>query len=197
MKDLCLAAGSWYDINWSVRHYHNWSHALQVANRLQIIGGEASPELILAAYWHDAIYIPGAGSDANERCSAAALGQAGMKYHDSETARIIEKAKQLILYTKVETHLNDKRIVGDLAILLDADLGSLAASYEKFIEHQKNIIAENGGTYPKDQHLSAEFLRQFLHCREFIYHTDYGRLTWEKDARENIERYCEEQPLTE
>ena len=196
-EELNLAAQTWYDINWLNRHYHNWGHALNVVKGVQVIDENASPELILAAYWHDAIYIPGAGSDANERCSAAALGREGLKYSDTFIAQTIEKAKQLILYTRIETHLNDKRIIGDLGTLLDADLSTLCYPYEDFIEIQKNIIEENGGTYSRDGHLSAAFLKQFLTCREFIYHTDFARSKWEQQARANIERYCKEQPLTE
>ena len=197
MNELNLAAQAWYDINWLNRHYHNWGHALNVVKGVQVIDENASPELILAAYWHDAVYVPGAGSDANERCSAAALGQEGMRYDDPETARTIEKAKRLIIQTSVENHLTGGRISGDLGTLLDADLSTLCYPYEDFIEIQKNIIEENGGTYPRDGHLSAAFLKNFLGCREFIYHTDFARERWENQARANIERYLKEQPLTE
>jgi len=197
MNELNLAAQAWYDINWLNRHYHNWGHALNVVKGVQVIDENASPELILAAYWHDAVYVPGAGSDANERCSAAALGQEGMRYDDPETARTIEKAKRLIIQTSVENHLTGGRISGDLGTLLDADLSTLCYPYEDFIEIQKNIIEENGGTYPRDGHLSAAFLKNFLECREFIYHTDFARERWENQARANIERYLKEQPLTE
>ena len=195
-EELNLAAQAWYDINWLNRHYHNWAHALNVVKGVQIIDEKASPELILAAYWHDAIYIPGAGSDANERCSAAALLLTGRSLTPDNMV-VVDKAAQLILYTCIETHLNDKRIIGDLGTLLDADLSTLCYPYEDFIEIQKDIIEENGGTYSRDGHLSAAFLKQFLTCREFIYHTDFARSKWEQQARANIERYCKEQPLTE
>ncbi len=196
MKDIATAAQYWYDINWKSRHYHNWGHALNVVKGVQVIDENASPELILAAYWHDAIYVPGAGSDANERCSAAALGQEGLRYDDPETARTIEKAKRLVIQTSIENHLTGGRISGDLGTLLDADLSTLCLPYEDFIEIQKDIIEENGGTYEKHQQQSATFLKQFLTCREFIYHTDFARERWEQQARANIERYCKEQPLT-
>jgi predicted metal-dependent HD superfamily phosphohydrolase len=200
MKDIATAAQYWYDINWKSRHYHNWGHALNVVKGVQVIDENASPELLLAAYWHDAIYIPGAGSDANERCSAAALLLTGRSLTPDNMV-VVDKAAQLILYTCIEIHLSNKRMVddlgGDLGTLLDADLFSLCLPYEDFIQNQINIIDENGGSYPRDQGKSAAFLKQFLTCREFIYHTDFARSKWEQQARANIERYCKEQPLTE
>jgi len=193
MKDLATAAQAWYDINWTDRHYHNWGHALNVAKGVQVIDEKASPELILAAYWHDAIYIPGAGSDANERCSAAALLLTGRSLTPDNMV-VVDKAAQLILYTSIEIHLSNKWSIsdfgGDLGTLLDADLFSLCLPYEDFIQNQINIIDENGGSYEKHQQQSAAFLKQFLTCREFIYHTDYARERWEQQARANIERYC-------
>jgi predicted metal-dependent HD superfamily phosphohydrolase len=189
LLQLCLAARPWYLHNGTVRLYHSWDHAQEVVASLP---DGASPELTLAAYWHDAVYVPGAGSDANERCSAAALARCAI-HEDSETQDIVEKAVQLILYTDVETHLNPNTITGDLAALLDADLRSLSLPYDTFIERQKNIITEAGGTYEANHVDSAMFLQKFLEVREFIYHTQFGREIWEKDARRNIARYQTEE----
>lgn len=196
LAELTNVARVWYDIDWKTRYYHNWEHAMVVVAAVQLIDKNPSPELLLAALWHDAVYIAGAGSDANERCSAAALGNEGMKYDDPAIARIIEKSKMLIINTSIETHLHNTRISGDLATLLDADLFSLCVAYDDFVQKQTNIIYEMHGTYSKDQLKSAAFLKQFLTCRECIYHTDYARTMWESHARANIERYCKEQPLT-
>jgi len=185
-------ARRYYDFNWMDRHYHNWAHALAVVGGVQVISGTPSPELMLAAYWHDAVYIPGAGSDANERCSAAALNHAVKFYKTNENAEVIEKAAQLIRCTSVDHHLTCLHINGDLGILLDADLFPLCLPYEDFVENQIKIIAENGGTYEEHKSQSAEFLKQFLECREFIYHTDLARSKWEHQARANIERYLKE-----
>ena len=189
IHQLSQAAKPWYLFNGENRHYHNWDHANWVAlTCYEITEHMASDELILAAWWHDAVHVPHAGSDANERCSAAALLQAG-RGCSKEDFVVVDKAAQLILYTCVEIHLNERRIVGDLAVLLDADLSSLADPCDKFLETQQNIIKEMNGTWPESQPESEAFLKNFLECREFIYHTDYGREHWEAAARANIERY--------
>lgn len=189
---LIESSRAWYDHNWGDRHYHNWGHALSVVDNVHKITDTPSDELIIAAYWHDAVYVPGAGTDANERCSAAALVQSGRIYKDIGSQNVIQLAAQMIRYTKIDNHLHEGRLTGDIAILLDADLGSLAAPYELFLYTQENIILENGGTMEENKDQSAAFLKQFLKCREFIYHTDYARLNWEQAARSNIERYCKE-----
>jgi predicted metal-dependent HD superfamily phosphohydrolase len=189
IKALCNQAESWYRFNDANRQYHNWQHARDVVKRLWKMDNDPKDETLLAAYWHDAVYVPKAGSDANERCSAAALGCAARSYNDKETLDTVSKAQDLILYTKLETHLHENRIVGELAKLLDCDLGSLAYPYDEFIHIQRNIIHEQGGTVEDNTVDSQKFLTMFLECREFIYHTDYGREHWEDIAKSNIKRY--------
>lgn len=183
-------AQTYYKFNEQDRPYHNHQHALAVARDVVLTADKEDDALILAAHWHDAVYIPGARGDANEQCSAAALLKAASKLDDAAT---VEKAAQLIRYTSVQYHLHTNVLAGDIACLLDADLSSLAAPYGTFIHNQKNIINEQGGTaYEHDKAQSSAFLSQFLRVREFIYHTEYGRLNWEKTARDNITRYIEE-----
>lgn len=188
-------AEQWYRFNESNLRYHNWAHAIQVADNVYLItDSKASDAVLLAAYWHDAIYVPGAGGDANELCSAAALINTSivLGYTDPSSRKIIEDAAQLIRHTSIEYHLSQNALTGTIATLLDADLGSLADPYEKFIQHQKNIIKENHGTFEEHRGKSAAFLSQFLECRPFIYHTAYGQEHWEDKARANITRYCAE-----
>lgn len=197
INSLSQAARSWYDFNWMSRKYHNWGHATRVANACDLITNHnASDALLLAAWWHDAVYVPGAGSDANERCSSAALAGT-VKQTDISTFSDADKtsvnlAQDMIEYTTIENHLHHTQISGDLAILLDADLSSLADPYADFVQTQANVLEENGMTMETHKEKSAEFLHKFLTCRKFIYHTDYAREHWEKAARINIARFCNE-----
>jgi len=191
---LAYQARPWYDADIHFnRHYHNWNHACRVVSNCYTIKNDTpSQELILAAWWHDAVYVPGAGSDANERCSAAALVNASKLFAEPELTDTIAQAAFLIQSTSVETHLTYQSLTGDLAILLDADLVALADPYDQFVQTQKRIIVENGGTFENDKAKSAAFLQQFLTRRYFIYHTDYARGNWEVQARANITRYIKE-----
>lgn len=194
IQDLCDAAKPWYDFNRENRQYHNWDHAVSVASSLP---GWGFSSVLLAAYWHDAVYVPGAQEGANENCSAAALiatsrNFPGVPHHD------VMIASDLIRKTTISWHLAseenlvwcDERSFSSLSNLLDADLSSLAASYDVFLWNQRNIISENGGEWtPENIRKSADFLGQFLTRRKFIYHTERARKRWEVDAKANIIRY--------
>ena len=188
IKSLSHDAEAWYRFNVSIRLYHNWNHASDVVKRLYSIR-EPSDALLLAAYWHDAVYVPKAANGSNEECSAAALGVAARQFKDKETLQCVFDAQDLIRATSIKYHLHASKIEGDLGKLLDCDLGSLASPYDEFLNNQRNIIKEQGGTVEENTVDSQNFLKQFLECREFIYHTDYGREHWEDIAKSNIKRY--------
>lgn len=177
------------------KFYHNYEHALFVVEMVKKLTTSPSHALLLAAMYHDAVYIPKAGSDANERCSAALLENIYDKYRRLElrdhevNENIINHATDLIRNTHVTNHLSSIRLEGDLAILLDADLSSLAVDYLSFRTNQNRIIIENYGIVERDNQKSKEFLKQFLTCREFIYHTDKAREIFESQARKNIQQY--------
>jgi predicted metal-dependent HD superfamily phosphohydrolase len=188
-------ASDWYNFDSRTKKYHNLHHALDVVKAVYELTEMPSLALLFAAKWHDAVYVPKAGGDSNERCSSAALNvcyQKQREFESQENMMVIEGAQDLIVNTDVATHLSTERIPqSDLAILLDADLSSLAADWPVFIQNQKDIISENFGTWPKDQLASAAFLKQFLTVRTSIYHTDKARELWEADARQNILKYLD------
>lgn len=186
-------ASDWYNFDSRTKKYHNLHHALNVVKAVYELTDIPSLSLLFAAKWHDAVYIPKAGGDSNERCSAAALNvcyQRQREFESQGNMMVIEGAQDLIVNTDIETHLSAERIPqSDLAILLDADLCALALPYKEFIQNQKNIIEENFGTFEADKQKSAAFLGQFLSVRTSIYHTDKAREMWEAYARNNIHHY--------
>jgi predicted metal-dependent HD superfamily phosphohydrolase len=186
---LVNRATKYYALNSANRQYHNTEHMENVVRAVQESTPNPSDALLLAAVWHDAIYMPGAGSDANERCSAASLKSEYWTLRTNEQYdHVIVQAMDHIVNTRIEVHLSADEIDGDLAILLDADLKSLAGSYDTFIETQEKVIKENGGNWAEHKAKSGEFLAKFLTCRKHIYHAAYGRKNWEEQARANIAR---------
>lgn len=181
-------AETWYHFNEEAKFYHNYEHAFNVVSKLFALTEVPSKELIIAALWHDAVYIPGAWGDANELASAAAMEYTA-KTLGLQRNEVIVGASQLIYNTRLTVHTNPIRIAGELAMLLDADLSSLADGFPAFLQTQANIIAENGGTVEEHSKQSADFLKQFLTCRKSIYHTAFARGLWEDKARSNIEQY--------
>jgi predicted metal-dependent HD superfamily phosphohydrolase len=186
-----------YEVDAEVRAYHNFEHATRVAQNCLTLNENAADELLYAALYHDAVYIPGSGEDANERCSAAAFKKDWNTYCKNSLHRVsvldVESVCQLIRNTSIDMHLTHMRLQGNLATLLDADLESLATNYYKFTLNQEAIIIEQGGEVNKENlRKCAEFLRQFLQVRPSIYHTDKARELWEKQARENILKLLDE-----
>ncbi len=180
----------WYSV--PERAYHNRQHADEVA--FLCYHQTMNPATILAALYHDAVYIP--GSSSNEKCSADALR------YDAKTVlnncrvvgtSIVDRACDLIQQTTIKHHLSENLVTDrSLAILLDSDLQSLSLPYSKFLDKQYDILEENQlnigfrGNCVK----VAEFLKQFLECREHIYHTEYMRKILEDKARANIIQLC-------
>lgn len=190
---LYEAAIPYYEFNANLRGYHNWSHAINVVKALP---HTADDSVVLAAYWHDAVYIPGAGGTTNEDASAAALLLAGRNYTDAATKEVILDASVLISQTSVKYHLMSEMLPEDYKIsqLLDADLSSLALPYDEFWSNQNSIILENNGIPDSADSLKkcADFLSRFLTIRPRIYHTPYAGNQYENRARSNIQRFVSE-----
>lgn len=186
-----------YSVDRDLRLYHSFSHALMVMDMVCEIDPAAPLHAMVAALYHDAVYVPGAGSNANELCSAAALAVDWAKCRFDKTHPVLGSAQALIRQTSVSDHLSplapDPDDLSDIATLLDADLSGLASDLDVFVNLQCSIILENGGEV-NEENLSkcAAFLKQFLEVRDNIYHTEYARTNWETKARFNIEYFVDE-----
>lgn len=165
-----------------IRHYHTLVHALQVATvakQLMIMSEAACDyervmDVYLAGLWHDAIYTPG-----NPNNELASAGLFSSHYPGRENvARLISK-------TTIADHLIEKPVDIQLACLLDADVLSLSAPFEKFMENNENILREIGGG---NHAMSSAFLMQFVN-KKSIYRTPHCIEHHEEAARRNIRSY--------
>ncbi len=183
------AAACWYKT--PKRHYHTSTHANAVAQRVLNMGHNES-EILLAARWHDAVYVPGAPEGVNEQASASALLHiAKVQKLSTLQLAIVQQACELILQTRMNMHMTSLQVTEPLtATLLDADLASLADDYSGFAAHQRHIIWEQTGVKPTAESMAAAaaWLTSFLSCREFIFHTAMGR-SLEAPSRDNIARF--------
>jgi predicted metal-dependent HD superfamily phosphohydrolase len=182
------------------RPYHNFTHASDVIAGCVKIGHISAP-LILAALYHDAIYI--AGANYNEEMSSLLLRNNAIRLnHPRGTVNMddVDAAQELIECTTIQHHLSAYNIDDpddmELATLLDADLQALSLPYPEFQGRQYDILRENFIFNDKEgRQKTATFLKQFLTCREYIYHTPYARKNWEEQARDNITRFCTENDI--
>ncbi|ODU42547.1 hypothetical protein [uncultured Aquimonas sp.] len=179
--EACLAAlrAAWREPQ---RHYHSLQHLSECLDLLRAHRdvAERPDELVLALWFHDAVYDP-RGKD-NEQRSAdwarRALGQAGTD--PAATARI----HALILDT---AHAAEPT-PGDASLLVDIDLAILGAVPERFAEYERQVRAEYawvpGFLY---RYKRRQLLREFAR-REQIYRTPALRERLEAQARSNLER---------
>jgi predicted metal-dependent HD superfamily phosphohydrolase len=157
------------------RHYHTLRH---LSAMLSIVEGEAGPpEVVLACWFHDAIYDPRrtGNEDASADLALAALGSLGTE--GAEVARLVRLTA---------THDPDPDDHSG-QLLCDADLAILAAPAAEYAEYAANVRREYA--HVSDQNFRrgrAAILKSLLDLPA-LFHLDTHRSTWEKRARANLD----------
>ncbi len=215
-KELMLLEAARPFYSTPTRQYHNWKHAKHVIQAVHAIVSRDEScclvrpcELLIAAAWHDAVYVPGFSK--NEEASAAAFRVAARdiyvpqdldRYKLSDPTFSERTIVRLIESTHINFHMcTDAEAISTLSPdtfpLLDADLSSLAVPYEQFVSNQQSIMREQTGIlYPRyKMYESARWLSGLLDRRENIFHTTIGRHLYERRARQNISKFIKENPV--
>lgn len=172
------------------RRYHGLDHIAAVLRAIVELTGDLDPDLVLVAFFHDAIYD--ATRSDNEELSAQLASERLRRIGVSETT--VEFVTQTILATS--THqLPDptalpagERDVARAGAFLDADLSILGA-WDKTYTGYAEAIREEYGHLDEQTFTAgrAKVLRSFLD-REQLYFTEAGRVAWEASARRNLQR---------
>lgn len=157
------------------RGYHDLQHLTDVLDRIAELGGADNRELVLAAWFHDAVY-DGARDDEERSAALAAASLAGSGVDVDEVVR-------LVLVT-----VSHAPAEGDLAgeMLSDADLGILAAPPARYAAYVSGVRADY-------EHLSDEEFRagrlavlSDLAERPELFRTAHARAHWDGAARANL-----------
>lgn len=166
------------------RRYHTLRHLDECFARLERVRAlaERPGELDLALWYHDAVYDPHASD--NEAPSAEladhAMQRAGL------AADVRERVRALIMATRHDA----LPAPGDAALLVDTDLGILAAEPARFDEYEREIRAEYAWVPgPIFRSKRRDVLGGFL-ARERIYMSGAFDAD-ERRARANIARSLE------
>jgi predicted metal-dependent HD superfamily phosphohydrolase len=167
------------------RHYHTVAHLCAVLDRLDATADHAArPDLArLAAWWHDAVYDPRAGGDANERASAelairelTALGVPAATA--GEVARLVRLTGDHVVAD------GDR----DGAVLCDADLAVLAAAPGDY-DRYAHAVRREYGHVPEGAFRAG---RAAVLCRLLdlpaLYRVPAVRAALEASARANLRR---------
>ncbi len=164
------------------RHYHGRTHLLAVLEALDLLTDPAEPPrtVLLAAWFHDAVYVGVAGQDEEEsaRLAEERLTDAGLPPADVE-----EVARLVRLTSDHRPEPGDD----DGALLCDADLSVLGgepAPYARYVAAVRKDYAHIG-----DADFAAgraAVVRQLLEL-DPLFHSQRARELWLDAARRNLE----------
>ena len=172
------------------RHYHGVRHVTWVVRHVEELA-VAEPvgdiaAVVVAAFFHDAVYDPRATD--NEAASARLADRelAVLGWDDVRRERVAAMVEATAMHDVPTETATETAIATDTAVLLDADLavlGSDPASYQAYVAGVRSEYA----------HVSADdwrtgrtqVLRSFLD-RPALFATPTGRDRWEARARANL-----------
>jgi predicted metal-dependent HD superfamily phosphohydrolase len=158
------------------RHYHDLRHLSEVLQRIDELGESGNVEVVLAAWFHDAVYDD--AGDNEERSAAMAEEQLS-----SDTTVDVSEVARLVRLT--ETH---DPAPGDHngEVLCDADLAILAAEPERYHAYTRGVRREYAAYSDADFRAGRLGVLEDLAKRDALFHTAHARQHWEPHARTNL-----------
>ena len=171
------------------RRYHTTRHLVEMFWALEELEGvgeiddRQSAVARLAAWFHDAVYDPGASHGSNEADSAALardhLLDVGLEDHD------MDAIDRMIRVTVNHDAHHEEPLE---AAFQDADLWILSAPAERFDDYCTQVREEYAGlTDTAYREARATILERLSH-RDTIYRTSHALHLWETPARINLGR---------
>ncbi len=171
------------------RAYHSWGHVEEVLRWVEVVsrgpGWKQSREVMLAAIFHDAVYVAGR-KDNEDRSAALASAEVKRAFPAGpvDTARI----EALIRLTARHGALTPADVDPQAALFLDCDMAILGAAPADFDAYDAQI-REEYATVPGVLYSMGRrrFLRRLLEApRIFLSEFFHARL--DAQARENLRR---------
>lgn len=179
------------------RGYHDWSHVVELLEKLEALESLAvRPDLIAAAiFWHDSVYLTRDGDgllrpDAENVRASAALFERYSTFDPTDSAAVHE----LIMATAnhLKARASTERYPGfarDLDLFLDLDLSSLGASWPIFEQNLARIRFEYAWVPEPIFCLGRlQMLETFAARGDALYRLDETRQLWGARAQENFVR---------
>lgn len=164
------------------RKYHGRTHLLAVLEALDLLTEPADPPraVLLAAWFHDAVYRGIAGQDEEE---SARLAEDRLAHAGLSGAEVDEVARLVRMTADHQPEAGDRAA----ALLSDADLSVLGgepAAYSRYLAAVRQDFAHIG-----DDDFAAgraAVVRQLLRL-DPLFHTHRGRALWLDAARRNLQ----------
>ena len=158
--------------------YHDVTHLAEVVARLEELGRGDDTVLLLAAWFHDAVYDGQPGAE--ER--SAQLAETELAAEGAGGLDVAEIARLVRLTENHGPDESDERG----AALCDADLAILAADPARYRDYAAGVRADYGAHSDADFRAGRLAVLEELAAREALFSTAYARRHWEARARTNL-----------
>lgn len=164
------------------RGYHDTQHLSEVVAAVALLAEHARDlsAVMLAAWWHDAVYEVGA--DDNEEASAR-LATATLGGWDAEPDRVLHVADLVRMTAAHDPGPHD----ADGMVLSDADLAVLASPPTRYATYVAGVRREFAGLSDHAWRAGRAAVLEGLLAPTRIYRTSSAHERWEAAARANVE----------
>lgn len=167
------------------RGYHDLRHLAEVLQRIDELvpaGHPTRDALLLAAWFHDAVYEGSMAEDNEERSARLAERELAGTPHVDEVARLVR-------LTAGHRPADDDL---DGQLLCDADLAILAAGPERYDDYTAGVRAEYAAVPERAFREGRRLVLEDLLAKDTLFHTPAARERWEDRARANVRAEIEE-----
>jgi predicted metal-dependent HD superfamily phosphohydrolase len=188
-----IPAGLWAEVEAAYatpgRAYHTIGHVREVLRHCEDVAAPGGPgwqhpdEVLLAALFHDAIYVPGAKD--NEAKSAELAVDAAARYYPDADRAVVAR---LVLLTAKHGALAPDDVDAEDALFLDCDMAILAADAAAFDAYDRGVAAEYAHV-PRELFVAGR--RAFLAAladKPRIFLSDFFHRRLDGAARANLSR---------
>lgn len=172
------------ELNGPRRYYHGPEHIRHCLSEYDQISNQCESPLAveLAIWFHDFIYHSESGED--ERESADRFVELAAP---SLQAELIPVVKMLIIATAHHGQIEEAE--SDLAFLLDIDLASLGADWDRFMADGDNLRKEEPDISDHQYYFNKTIFFNLLEGLDRIYKSDFFYRIYENNARNNLLRH--------
>jgi predicted metal-dependent HD superfamily phosphohydrolase len=163
------------------RKYHTVDHLTAVLDHIDVLAAHAEDADVvrLAAWFHDAVYLPerSENEERSARLAERALAEAGVGAE--ATAEVARLVRLTVTHDPADGDRNGE-------VLCDADLAILAAEPEAYAAYAA-AVREEYAFVPDEAFRDgrAAVLRQLLDLPR-LFRTSHGAAAWEEQARRNL-----------
>jgi predicted metal-dependent HD superfamily phosphohydrolase len=162
------------------RAYHTLQHLEECFALFEPSLAEHPGEVLLALWFHDAIYLPKRNDNEEKSAQWGAEVLAAAGAHTDAVVRF----RELVLATRHEAQPHS----ADARLLVDIDLSILGAEPQRFDEYEAQVRKEYAHVPDLFFRMArSRILKEFL-ARPSIYSTAAFRQRFEARARANVER---------